>query len=140
MSKGNFKKIQSSGKCVHGPRALMLTGFSAGVQTRFKTLVETLGLSDVALIWATDDQSKTIIDDLVQLPDGSGSGESSSLRRAIIVGGITEHELQILISGCAKAGLKKVLWAALTPTSVTWPLGQLLSELAAEHAAMSGNK
>jgi hypothetical protein len=117
-----------------------LTGFAADAQTKFKTVLQTLGLSDVALVWATENQSEAIIDDLVQLPDGSGSGLSSSLERAVIVGGITEKELHRLISGCRKAGMKQALWATLTPTSVTWRLTQLLSELAAEHAALSRKK
>jgi hypothetical protein len=56
------------------------------------------------------------------------------------VGGITEKELHSLISGCQKAGMKQTLWAALPPTLVTWRLQQLLSELAAEHAALSSKK
>ncbi len=140
MSKGSFKKIQPSDTCIYGPRKLLLTGFAAGVQDRFKSLLQTLGFLDVALVWVTEDQSESIIDALVQMPDGSGIGRSSPLPRAIIVGGITEKELQHLITGCRKAGLKQVLWATLTPTSVTWPLQQLLSELAAEHAALSRKK
>lgn len=140
MSKGSFEKIRNSDRCLYGPRKLLLTGFAADVQTKFKTVLQTLGFSDVALVWATEDQLETIIDDLVQLPDGSGNGRSSSLPRAVIVGGITEKELHSLISGCRKAGMKQALWAALTPTSVTWRLQQLLSELAAEHAALSRKK
>ena len=140
MSKGSFKRIQNSERCIHGPRQLLLTGFAAGVQERFKSLLQALGLSDVALVWATEDQSDTVIEDLTELADGSGTGRSSSLPRAIVVGGVTEKELQHLITGCRKAGLKKVLWATMTPTSVTWPLQQLLGELAAEHAALSRKK
>jgi hypothetical protein len=116
---------------------LLLTGFIADAQTKFKTLLQMLGFSDVALVWATEEQLETTIDDLVQLPDGSGNGRSSSLPRAVVVGGITEKELHSLISGCRKAGMKQALWATLTPTSATWRLQQLLSELAAEHAALS---
>lgn len=140
MSKGSFEKIRNSDRCLYGPRKLLLTGFAADVQTRFKTVLQTLGFSDVALVWAMEEQLETVIDDLVQQPDGSGNGRSSSLPRAVIVGGITEKELHSLISGCRKAGMKQALWATLTPTSVTWRLQQLLNELAAEHAALSRKK
>ena len=119
---------------------MLLTGFAADVQTKFKTLLQMLGFSDVALVWASENQLETIIDDLVQLPDGSGNGRSSSLPRAVIVGGITEKELHSLISGCREAGMKRALWATMTPISVTWRLQQLLSELVAEHAALSSKK
>lgn len=140
MSKGSFEKIQNSDKRLYGPRKLLLTGFAGNVQPKFKTLLQMLGISDVALVWATEDQLDKTIDDLVQLSDGSGSGRSSSLPRAVIVGGIAEKELHSLISGCRKAGMKQALWATLTPKSVTWRLRQLLSELAAEHAALSSKK
>lgn len=137
MAKGSFKKIQNSDRCFYGPRKLLLTGFAAGVQAKFRTLLQTIGISGVELVWANEDQTETNIEALVQLPDDSGVGRPSSLPRAIIAAGITERELHSLITGCRKAGLKQVLWATLTPTSVTWQLDQLLGELAAEHAALS---
>jgi hypothetical protein len=140
MSKGRFEKVKNSERCLHGPRKLLLTGFAANDQPRFKSLMQSLGFSELALIWAAEAQSETLIDELVQLSDGSGLGQSSSLPRAVIVGGIREKELRSLIAGCRKAGLKQVLWATLTPTSVTWRLQQLLTELAAEHAALSRQK
>ena len=140
MSKGKFEKVTNTDRCLHGPRMLLLTGFSADAQSKFKSLVQTLGFSKLALVWATEGQSETLIGDLVQLPDGTGSGATSSLPRAIIVGGVSEKELQRLISGCRKAGLTQVLWATLTPISVTWQLQNLLAELAAERAALSRKK
>ncbi len=140
MSKGSFKKIRNSGRYLYGPRKLLLTGFAGGVHAKFKTLMDKMGFADVDLVWAAEDQSALTIEDLAQLPDGSGSGRSSSLQRAVIVGGVTEKELHSLISGCREAGLKQVLWATMTPTSVTWQLQRLLDELAAEHAALSRKK
>ncbi|MBI5895900.1 MAG: DUF3783 domain-containing protein, partial [Desulfobacterales bacterium] len=42
-----------------------------------------------------------------------------------------------LMSGCRQAGMRQALWAALTPTSESWPLGQLLKELSTERAALA---
>jgi len=36
--------------------------------------------------------------------------------------------------------MKPALWAAMTPTSQTWPLEQLLEELQAERKALSTRK
>jgi len=38
---------------------------------------------------------------------------------------------------CRAAGMKNALWAALTPTSEQWSIGQLLSELASERQALA---
>jgi hypothetical protein len=73
---------------------------------------------------------------LAALPNGTGKGESSVLPRAIIVAGITERQLQTLMAVCRKTGMQQALWATLTPTSETWPLRDLLPELAAERKAL----
>ncbi len=137
MSKSGFEKIQHSDKCLFGPRKLLLCGFAAQVQSKFKTLLELLGVGNLPLVWISEKQSQETLKDLVELSDGWGASQSSTLPRAIIVSGISENELHQLMSGCRKAGMKQALWAALTPTSMQWPLQRLLAMLAAEHKALS---
>jgi hypothetical protein len=137
MAKAGFEKLQNSEKTLFGPRKLLLTGFSSNSQTKFKILLEMLGLSDLPIVWAASEQLDDPLNVVVDLPEDFGKGMDSSLPRAIIAGGITEKELRLLMSGCRKAGMKHTIWATLTPTSVTWPLKQLLAELTAEHKAMS---
>jgi hypothetical protein len=40
------------------------------------------------------------------------------------------------MAGCRESGMQQPLWATLTPTSESWPIQNLLKELAAEHRAM----
>ena len=94
------------------------------------------GLQKVPLVWAQDNQLETRLSELAALPSGAGSGESSTLPRAIIVAGITERQLQALMAVCRKTGMQQALWATLTPTSETWLLKDLLAELAAEREAL----
>ena len=61
---------------------------------------------------------------------------SSTLPRAVIVSGLTEAQLISLMNVCKKSGMQPALWACLTPVSETWPLQQLLTELAREREAM----
>jgi hypothetical protein len=37
---------------------------------------------------------------------------------------------------CKESGMTQALWACLTPVSESWPLRQLLAELAREREAM----
>lgn len=137
MTEAGFEKLQDTEKSLFGPRKLLLTGFSSDAQNKFKTLLEMLGFSDLPQIWAASEQLDAPLNALIDLPEDFGNGVDSSLPRAIIAGGITERELRLLMSGCRKAGMKNTIWATLTPTSITWPLKQLLSELTAEHKALS---
>lgn len=137
MTKAGFQKMGNSERQLFGPRTLVLTGFSANSHARFNTLLEKLELSDLSLVWATSEQLESPLDTLMGLPQGFGMGSSSDLPRAIIAGGISEKELRVLMSGCRNAGMTKTIWATLTPTSSTWRLGRLLSELSAEHKSLT---
>jgi hypothetical protein len=49
---------------------------------------------------------------------------------------VSEAQLISLMNVCKKSGMQPALWACLTPVSETWPLQQLLTELAREREAM----
>ncbi len=131
-----FEKVTQSDTALYGPRKILLCGFGAGAQEKFKKVLEFAGLSEVPKVWAAPDHAETRLSGLMAMPDGTGEGVGSSLPRAIVVAGITEKELQRLMMVCKKSGMKGALWAALTPTSETWTLSQLLDELSAERRAM----
>ena len=136
MSDAEFQKVTQSEEILYGPRKLLLCGFAADVQSKFNELLNMIGITELPLVWVTEDQADTRVGDLIQLEDGSGIGASSALPRAIIMSGITQKELHTLMSGCRQSGMQQPLWATLTPTSETWPISDLLKELAAEHRAM----
>jgi hypothetical protein len=136
MADDGFQKVDQSDNLLYGPRKLLLCGFTADVQPKFITLLDMIGLAAIPLAWVTEDQADIQVGDLAQLETGTGSGASSGLPRAIIMSGISQNELHTLMAGCRKSGMQQPLWATLTPTSETWPIQNLLKELAAEHEAM----
>ena len=136
MADDSFQKVDQSDNILYGPRKLLLCGFAAEVQPKFITLLEMIGLSSIPLVWVTQDQADIHVGELVQLDDGAGMGASSGLPRAIIMSGISQNELHTLMAGCRNSGMQQPLWATLTPTSESWPIQNLLKELAAEHRAM----
>lgn len=137
MADATFEKVGLSEERLYGARKLLLCGFPAAAQAKFKTLLGMIGIDAVPLVWVGIQDVRETVGGLIARPDGSGEGAGSELPRAIIVAGLTENELHTLMSGCRQAGMQQALWAVLTSTSESWPLGQLLNELAAERAAMS---
>ncbi len=140
MTDAGFQKVNQSDEALYGPRKLLLCGFAAEIQPKFNKLLEMIGLSGLPLVWVTEDQAHMPVGELVQFAEGTGSGASSELPRAIIMAGITQKELHLLMAGCRKSGMQQPLWATLTPTSETWPIQNLLKELAAEHEALKKRK
>jgi hypothetical protein len=140
MTDAEFQKVTQSNKLLYGPRKLLLCGFPADAQSKFIALLKMIGLSEMPMIWVTEDQGDINVGELVELEDGTGAGTSSKLPRSIIMSGITQKELHLLMAGCRKSGMKQPLWATLTPTSETWSIQNLLKELAAEHRTMQERK
>lgn len=138
--KSTFERVTSSQQPLYGPRKLLLCGFGAEAQKKFGSLLDRVGIADVPKIWATGEQGAQVLSDLMALPDGSGAGMASSLARAVIVAGITQAQLISLMNVCKKSGMQPSLWACLTPVSESWPLEQLLAELARERDAMEKRK
>ena len=135
MTDGDFEKVKRSDNPMYGPRKLIVCGFPAPAQPKFAAVLKMAGLADIAVLWANQAHAPKILSALLHLT--AGAGEDSKLPRAIIVSGLTENELHTLMAVCRKTGMKQALWATLTPTSETWPLGQLLEELQAERKALS---
>ena len=134
--KPSFEKVSRSEKLLYGPRKLLLCGFGAEAQKKFATVLGMAGLADAPKVWVAAEQGATPLADLLELPDGSGSGGASALPRAVIVAGITEAQLIGLMTVCRKSGMQPTLWAVLTPVSEKWTVAQLLTELAREREAL----
>ena len=140
MTDAKFEKVSRTDQPLYGPRKLLLCGFSQSVQPNFNKLLELIGLSEIPKVWVTENQADIQVGELVTLRDNAGFGVSSELPRAIIMAGITQNEMHRLMTGCRQSKMKQTLWATLTPTSETWTIQSLLSELAAEHREMQKRK
>ena len=139
MSDGSFERVTDSGRLLHGPRAVMFCGFPAKAHPALTALLKMAELADVAVIHAEAAQAGETVGALFKLPAGTGDGVDSDLPRAIIVGGITEKELQRLMGGARVSRMQPPLWAVLTPVSETWTLSALLSELREPGSPSSGS-
>ncbi|MFO7645996.1 MAG: DUF3783 domain-containing protein [Desulfosarcina sp.] len=136
MTDGTFEKIKHSDRRLYGPQKLLLCGFSPAAQPKFMTLLKMAGLDSIPVVWAAAGSPNETLAALLDLPNGSGVGGAGDFPRAVIASGITQNQLHTLMTICRQSGMQPALWAALTPTSATWPLRRLLTELEAEREAL----
>ena len=129
MSQGTFKKVGQSGQRLYGPRAMLVCGFSSAEQEAFMELTESLALVESSVVFVTADDGSELLGDLLNRPDQSGRNAEAGLSRAVILSGITENELQLMLSTYRQAGLPRPLWATLTPVSEKWTLSRCLQSL-----------
>lgn len=137
MTEGKFEKVTQTDTPLYGPRKLLLAGFGKSAQPKFLTVLKMAGLTGLPVVWVGEKDKDQKISSLLAQEDDTGFGMGSSLHRAIIVSGILEKELHLLMNICKKTGMKKTLWAVVTPTSESWTLESLLKELERERKAMS---
>lgn len=140
MTEGTFKKLGESTKPMYGPRALLICGFTPLEQEKVMKLLNNIQFTDISVTFATAEDADKHLDELFTRPDQSGRNEDSDNARAIIMSGITEKELQQLLSSYKKSALPRPLWATLTPFSEKWTLLALLDELKKERIALGKNK
>ncbi|MGB5987424.1 MAG: DUF3783 domain-containing protein [Desulfobacterales bacterium] len=132
MSEDTFSKVSRSDSLLYGPPKLILCGFPAAAQPKLQKVLAMVGLEKIPAVWAAENQTQMTLTELLELPAGSGEGQSSSLPRTLIVSGITENQLHGLMNACRQSGMQGALWATLTPTSESWTLKYLLEHLLAE--------
>lgn len=136
MSEGTFKKIGESAEPMYGPRAILVCGFTPSEQKTMIKLLDAIELLDAPVIFATDADTEICLCKLLTLPNQTGQDTNSDIERAVVLSGITERELQQVLSSYKGAGLPRPLWATLTPFSENWTLSTLLEELKNERIAM----
>ncbi|MBN1366095.1 MAG: DUF3783 domain-containing protein [Syntrophaceae bacterium] len=136
MSEGTFKKIGESAEPMYGPRAILVCGFTPSEQKTMVKLLDAIQLKDVPVIFATDADTEICLCDLLTLPNQTGENTDCNIERAVILSGITERELQQILTDYKDTGLTRPLWATLTPFSENWSLSTLLEELKNERIAM----
>ena len=136
MEHNGFQKIKKSGRRMYGPEKILVCGYSGPEHQAFLDFLNEIGLGSIPVIFVKENDSHITLGELLRRQGGSGLGEDSHLKRAVIMSGLTQEDLHLLISAYKGAGLPPQLWATLTPTSENWPIGFLLQELEKEANAM----
>lgn len=134
----SFREIGEGEQRLYGPRALLASGLDAGQQEHLLGLAD--GLGEIRVVFASKPEADRPLAELFGLPAEHGLGLEPDMPTAIIMAGLAERELHMLMAAWRKLGHTGVLWATLTPTSKSWPLSQVLTELAEEHARMQAER
>lgn len=141
MSASGFSKVGASAKKrLYGPRAVLVCGYAPAEQDALLGMMERFRLADIPAVFATGEDMGTAVGSLLALPAGHGRGQDSPLPRAVVLSGVTEKELSTFMAAWKHLGLPRQNWATLTPTSESWELMDLLTELDLERIALSGGK
>ena len=135
MSDGTFSKVEKSSKAMYGPRGILVCGYTKEEKTAFCSLLREIRMETIPVRFPVNADGSKSLKTIFEAPKDDQTGHSS-LRRAVIMSGLTQEELHRLIASHRESDLTRPLWASLTPISESWALKDLLEELAREDAAM----
>lgn len=132
---GTFQQVGESEQAMYGPRVLLVCGYRVEEHPLFLNFVKNT-LGEIPMVFVSTENKDKKLAELIAMPHETGSGETSELRRAVIMSGLTEAEFHRLINTYRSGKLPAQLWATLTPMSEKWTIAALLEELAEEQAEM----
>jgi hypothetical protein len=135
MSDGTFSKVENSSKTMYGPRGILACGYSKEEQIAFSSILKEIQMEEIPVKFPVDVDGSRSLKTILEEAE-TGQADQSSLRRAVIMSGLTQGELHKLIAYHRESTLPRPLWASLTPISESWALKDLLETLAREDAGM----
>lgn len=134
MTDGTMRPMDIDDTPIYGPKGLLVCGLDTKTADTLVALVRTLGWSDVPVSFAGRKDLNTSVGSLFE--DHPNNREDLG-GVAVIMAGITGNQLQQLMKSWREHAFPRPLWATLTETSETWPLGTLLKHLAEEQREMA---
>ncbi len=135
MDDGTFRKVEKSSKAMYGPRRILVCGYTKDEQAEFSSVLKEIQMADIPVKFSVDADGPKILKTILEEAETRGT-EQSSLRRAVIMSGLTQTELHNLMGSHRESDLPRPLWASLTPVSESWSLGDLLEALVREAEMM----
>jgi hypothetical protein len=135
MTDGTFSKVEKSSKTMYGPRGILACGYSKEEQIAFSSILKEIQMEEIPVRFPADADALKSLKTIFEKAE-TGQADQSSLRRAVIMSGLTQEELHKLIASHRASTLPRPLWASLTPISESWALKDLLETLAREDAGM----
>ncbi len=130
---GTFQQVGNTEQPMYGQRALLVCGYDVREHPLLLNFIQNT-IGDISVIFVSNRYRDKTLDELVRLNHETGKGETSDLRRAVIMSGLTESEFHRLINTYHAGKLPAQLWATLTPHSEKWTVAALLDELAREQS------
>jgi len=141
MPAPSFSKIGNrTRKRLYGPRRCLACGYTAAEQEILLAMMLRWNFADMPALFAGAADMDRLVGEILAEPAGHGQGQDSPLPRAVILSGLTEKELNTFMAAWKHLSLPPQNWATLTPTSETWALIDLLTELDLERVALQGQK
>jgi len=115
QKEGTFQRVEKTAEKMYGPRKLLVCGYLAKEQETFMTCVKETDLNDLPVVFIGEDEGDKLISEMLTWDNGHGTGEDSSLGRAVIMSGFFKEELHRLMKNYRESGMPGQLSGQRSP-------------------------
>ncbi len=136
MADNTFKKVGSSNNRMYGPQKIVACGYAPEEHASLLAFLKAQGFEGFPVVFVPKPEEGKTLKEIISSPHLSGYQSAPGDRKALILSGFTENELRRLLSAYRTEKTARPLMATLTPTSNTWTVQTLLTELGREAEAM----
>ncbi|MBU1218826.1 DUF3783 domain-containing protein [Myxococcota bacterium] len=136
MTTGEFEKLGTSEEKMHGPRCLMVTGFTREQRNYFLNLQENAGIDPAKVVFVGPESIKIKLEELVEKPNEWDLETDLEYPPVVIMSGLLESELHAFMKNYRSSNLPAPLFAVLTPISEKWSFEYLVKHLVREYMEM----
>ena len=136
MSQGEFKRIDEDEGAPLGPLALLLCGFSADEAQTVASFLGTIGFLDHRVVLCTEPMLSKSLGEALTTTDDDPPVQPDQLPRVIVLSGLTGTQVRVFLDRFSSTQLPRPIFAAVTPSNLSFTVRELLIELLKEHQAM----
>jgi hypothetical protein len=74
VEENTFKKVGKTAKALYGPSAMLVCGYSRAEQKDLRAFLEAVRISDLSIVFITEEDGEVALKELMARPDQSGGG------------------------------------------------------------------
>jgi len=137
MSDGTFKRIEQEEGERFGTPAVLLCGYSQAEADAIVGLMERIDCGDHRVLLCTEKMLEQTLGHALETIEQTEPVAQDKLPRAMVLSGFSGAQIHKLIDNYAYAGIRRPIFAAVTPNNLNFTVKELLVDLLKEHRAMT---
>jgi hypothetical protein len=131
-----FQAVEQDDLTRVGPRAILICGFSTASEAAVRELLGWVNAPDVPLIFCAEALLTLPLVEALTNVDAGPPVPPDKLPPVMVLSGLTGQEIHGFLEHFAATNLPRPIFAAATPTNLTFTVKQLLAALRQERKAM----
>lgn len=135
MTDTDFQQMKNDNRIFPGPRAFLVSGYNGQEVSELSAFLDTLGYNGIPIRACGESQLNDTLETVLSSDSPEDPAADGALPHVMVFSGMTSADVQTVMRGFSKSGLRRPVFATTTPTNMTFTLKELLRHLLEEQRA-----